>query len=138
VLQRYRAYRAYFFPRRYNAAHSLGHYRVRRRHVREAVTTYRHNRNGDSKQVDVSTDDSCSLHAQKVQVLVLPLRNGSYCLALCLSGATELLAQSKVSSDAKLEMRSQVAATSDKRDGARLKTQLMHNTDRLLQAGERA
>lgn len=36
------------------------------RHARDAVTTYRHNRKDKSKPVDVSTDDSCSLHAQKV------------------------------------------------------------------------
>ena len=54
--------------------HSLGHYRVHCRHAREAVTTYHHNRKGDSKPVDVSTDDSCSLHAQKVVgVLVVRL-----------------------------------------------------------------
>ena len=49
-----------------NAALSLGHYRLHGRHAREAVTTYRHNRKDDSKPVDVSTDDSCSLHAQEV------------------------------------------------------------------------
>ena len=53
------------------AARSLGHYRLHCRHVREAVTTYRHNRKDDSQPVDVPTDDGCSLHAQKVIGLLL-------------------------------------------------------------------
>ncbi len=58
-----------------NAARSLGHYRVHCRHAREAVTTYRNNRKDDSKQIDVSTDDSCSLHTQKSVDFVVIVRN---------------------------------------------------------------
>ena len=58
----------------YDAAGSLGHYRRRCRHAREEVTAYHHNRKNDSQQVDVATDDRCSLHAQKAVGIYVVVR----------------------------------------------------------------
>ena len=88
-----------------NAARSLGHYNVHGRHVTEAVTTYHHNRKHDSKQVDVSTDDSCSLHPQRVQLWCCLTDMDLATLILCLLVATELLARCKVTPAANLERR---------------------------------
>ncbi len=102
----------------YNVARSLGQYRVHCRHVREAVTTYRHNCKYDSKQVDVSTDDSCSLHPQEIQLWCC-LTDMDLTTLPCVSQVQQsCLAQCKVTSDAKLERRSQVGAMSDNQNGA--------------------
>lgn len=58
----------------YNAAVSLGHYRRHCGHAREEVTAYHHNRKNDSQQVDVATDDRCSLHAQKAVGIFVVVR----------------------------------------------------------------